>query len=389
VLYSPLRSESEPRFDSTQPAPVCCVSFRPTTVKRPSLRDHHVIVETEELLVGDEVGHVYYYSVEWPSLLEQDLFNWGGRLTLLARITVHTQQICGLAWSSDGDSFASGGNDNMCHLFDARRILVEAASHRTSADRMAAMTLEDAGGDRNLSMTSPAFNIPFAFTRHTFTVAAAIKAIAFCPWQRGLLAIGGGSNDRRIHFFHTLSGAPLAAIDCHAQVTSLVWSTTRREIAATFGFAQPEHPYRIAVFSWPHCEVVVKIPWADENRALFAIPYPGGPDTGRHGIPEDNDSPLSSSSPSTPTRGPPGGRRRSTLARSPRARERGREGGVWWSRTEEEGCLVVATSDCSIKFHEIWAEERRSTGERGGMLGGSDILDLMHGIEKDDGVVIR
>jgi hypothetical protein len=50
---------------------------------------------------------------------------------------------------------------------------------------------------------------------------------------------------------------------------------------------------------------------------------------------------------------------------------------------------VVATSDCSIKFHEIWAEERRGTGERGGMLGGSDILDLVHGIEKDDGDVIR
>ena len=61
------------------------------------------------------------------------------------------------------------------------------------------------------------------------------------------MAIGGGSNDRCIHFYHTVSGACLATIDCAAQVTSLVWSTTRRQIAATFGFAQPEHPFRIAV----------------------------------------------------------------------------------------------------------------------------------------------
>ena len=68
----------------------------------------------------------------------------------------------------------------------------------------------------------------------------------------------------------------------------------------------------------------------------------------------------------------------------------GGEGSKWWSRTKEEGCLVVATSDCSIKFHEVWAEERRgSVVGRGGLLGGSDILDSLHGIDKDGEAVIR
>jgi hypothetical protein len=380
MLYSPISNEPEPRFDSRQPAPVCCVSFRPSVVKRPSARAPNITVDTEELLVGDELGHVYFYSVQWPSLIEKDLFDWPGCLTLIARITVHTQQICGLSWSPDGESFSTGGNDNLCHLFDTRRVLTEALSE--SAESYQNLELLSQGNGRSVNLSSHAFNISALFARHSFAVAAAVKAIAFCPWQRGLLAIGGGSNDRRIHFYHTLSGAPLATIDCHAQVTSLVWSTTRREIAATFGFSQPDHPFRIAVFNWPRCEVVVKIPWYDEHRALYAIPYPGGPNTGRDTA-EAGETRDSTPSCIRKTRG----RRLSTT--SPPGRSRGREGGVWWSRTEEEGCLVVATSDCSIKFHEIWAEEKRATGERGGMLGGSDILDFVHGIEKDSGDVIR
>jgi hypothetical protein len=162
------------------------------------------------------------------------------------------------------------------------------------------------------------------------------------------VAIGGGSNDRCIHFYHTRSGTCLATIDCAAQVTSLVWSRTRREIAATFGFAQPEHPYRIAVFAWPSCEQVVAVPWWDENRALCAVAYPGGPT----GMP-DGDERASS----------------------------------------EAGCLVVAASDMAIRFHEIWTGGRRSTtgsgllGGTAGLLGGSDILEGLHGVDRQEGVI--
>jgi hypothetical protein len=377
-LYSPL--ESEPRFNIDHPSPLCCVAFRPNTASRVSLRDPNILVETEELLVGDELGHVWIYSIEWPSDTDRDIFNWDGSLTLLCRITVHTQQICGLAWAPNGDSFATGGNDNLCHLFDTRRVL--AANVTSSAQSHSAIEVPFVP-QRRANMSSPSFNLSHLYVRHCFTVAAAVKAIAFCPWQRGLIAIGGSSNDRRIHFFHTLSGATLATLDCHAQVTSLVWSTTRREIAATFGFAQPEHPYRIAVFNWPTCDVVVKIPWFDEHRALFAILYPGGPNGSRERpVPEVDPSAIHSLRRS---------RRRtvSSRARWSQSRDHRREGGIWWSRTEEEGCLVVATSDCSIKFHEIWAEEKRTTEGKGGMLGGSEILDMIHGIDRNGTEIIR
>ncbi|KAF2708261.1 WD40 repeat-like protein, partial [Pleomassaria siparia CBS 279.74] len=330
ALWSPF--DSEPRFDATQPKPISCVSFRPTVVKRPSIRDKDLMVLTEELLIGDEAGHIYFYSVEWPNENDSALFGWHGAMTLIARMSIHTQQICGLSWSSDGEQFATGGNDNACYLFETKKVL-----HGNSAiDPVTSLDVRNGPNGESIWTVipgrGPVLCIGPGREKHKWELNAAVKAIAFCPWQRGLLAIGGGSNDRCIHFYHTVSGACLATIDCAAQVTSLIWSTTRREIAATFGFAQPEHPFRVAVFAWPSCQQIVAIPWYDENRALFAVPYPGGPSTGR---------------------------------------ERG-EDGTWWDRTSEEGCIVVAASDSAIRFHEIWGEEKRGMGSGVGLLGGSE-----------------
>ncbi|EDN94789.1 hypothetical protein SS1G_10664 [Sclerotinia sclerotiorum 1980 UF-70] len=238
---------------------------------------------------------------------------WSGSMTLIARISIHTQQICGLSFSTDGSSFATGGNDNLCCLFRTNEVT------RPSRDQLGTteeVFLATAGMRRIHSVTGQnrVKEITSGAEKHRWIHGAAVKAIAFCPWRDGLIATGGGSNDKCIHFFHTSSGACLATISVAAQVTSLIWSTTRREIAATFGYAQPEHPYRIAVFSWPDCKQVAAIPWEGEHRALFAIPYPGGP----------NESHSS------------------------------REGGRAMSRTAQEGCLVVASSDESVKFHEVW-----------------------------------
>jgi cell division cycle protein 20 (cofactor of APC complex) len=32
---------------------------------------------------------------------------------------------------------------------------------------------------------------------------AAVKALAWCPWQRNLLATGGGSSDKTMRFWNT------------------------------------------------------------------------------------------------------------------------------------------------------------------------------------------
>ena len=368
------------RFETQLSTGVACLAFKPVTTRRPSTR-FGAQVDIEELLVGDEVGNVYYYCLEWMTELQTAVHGWNGALTLMAKISVHTQQICGLAWSPDGEYFATGANDNACCLFNVKDVLSDPNLLIGAGQPQKAIRTLMAGFGilENAKKPLQTFTAPFVPNtrspyhsrghsgplsielnpligpsqptylevqdgrqRHKWQHSAAIKAIAFCPWQRGLLATGGGSNDRAIHFYHTYSGACLATIDVQAQVTSLIWSTSRREIAATFGYAQPDHPYRIAVFSWPECRQVVAIPWASEMRALLAIAYPGGP----------NET----------------------------SRQAG-EGGIWWSRTAEEGCIVVASSDESVKFHEIWTGNKKSTGGGSGLLGGSDILESLEGID--------
>jgi meiosis-specific APC/C activator protein AMA1 len=323
TLWSPL--DSEPRFDSEQPAPISYVCFCPTTQRRCSVRDPNTFVNTEQLLVGDEVGNVYLYSVEWPGQDQRDLFNWHGSMTLLARMTCHTQQICGIAWSPDGKLFATGGNDNNLFLFETKKVL--RSHHPHSRADSPAVHLQNDSSMTDMADQDEIFDITLGRQKHTFSLNAACKAITFAPWQPSLIAAGGGSNDRCIHFFHALSGAKLATIDCYAQVTSLVFNPRKREIAATFGFAQPEHPYRVAVFAWPSCRMVVGIPWWGEERALYAIEYPG-----------------------------------------------------------LGGSLVIATSDASIKFHEVWSGSTSDGGKGGGNVLGSPILDDELLLERIDAI---
>ncbi|KAH7407215.1 WD40-repeat-containing domain protein [Cadophora sp. MPI-SDFR-AT-0126] len=339
-----------PRFEVQQPSPIACLTWRPQVTTRPSRcpLTPNSSVPVEDLLVGDEIGNVYYYSVEWPQNWEVSRNGWSGSMTLLARISVHSQQICGLSFSCDGSLLATGGNDNLCCLFRTNEIL-----HKT---REEAQALEEvfigADGTRRvhtLAGRGGVKEIKPGAEKHRWIHGAAVKAIAFCPWRDGLVATGGGSNDKCIHFFHTTSGTCLATISVAAQVTSLIWSTTRREIVATFGYAQPEHPYRIAVFSWPECKQVAAIPWEGEHRALYAIPYPGGP----------NESQGQTS----------------------------REGVRSLSRTAAEGCIVVASSDESVKFHEVWAAGQKATVGGEGLLGGSDILEGLEGIDKEGDVI--
>jgi hypothetical protein len=269
-------------------------------------------------------------------------------MVLMAIIKVHTQQICGLSWSPKGDLFATGGNDNLCSLFETANI----TSRWDRATRAAARRESQRSGQHISDRPTRAELLPQAVEikpgeeKQKWYHAAAVKAIAFCPWQDGLVATGGGSNDKCIHFFHTCSGAALATISVSAQVTSLIWSNTRREIVATFGYAEPDHPYRIAIFSWPDCRQVGAIPWEGGHRALYAVPFPG------------------------------------------RARDADRR---TRNRASAEGCIVVASSDCTVKFHEVWGEDTARATAMGaggtGMLGGSEILEHLQGLDKEGDVI--
>ncbi|KAJ5637690.1 hypothetical protein N7490_007569 [Penicillium lividum] len=442
-------SEERVRFEISHPNGISCVSFKPRTSQRPSEGFQSLEINAETLAVGDEIGNIWYYSVEWPEIHTK--WSWTGCMTLMAKISAHSQQVCGLAWSPDDRFLATGGNDNVCMLFDLHEILSppqvnlsgfsalpsnpsrNLSAHPfppltpgTNARRMpsrrqifnhllpswrqspsrSSPTLLLSRLGCLISGSTKTVLVPPNRQKHSLMHSAAVKAIAFAPWQPSLLATGGGTNDRAIHFFHVRTGVCLATINVYAQVTSLIWSQTRREIAATFGYASPEHPFRIAVFAWPSCAQVAAIPWGphgtswdgddqdvsyDCGRALYAVSYPGRPPRPLS-IPQEDPGPVyAATMPSPPSsESPEQTNEAPEPRRGPRAiRPKEKEGGMWCTRTMEEGCIIVASSDQTVQFHEVWTGRRKSISSAYGILGGSDILEGMEGIEKSGSEVIR
>ena len=67
---------------------------------------------------------------------------------------------------------------------------------------------------------------------------AAVKALAWCPFQGNLLALGGGGSDRCIKFWNTHTGACLNSVDTGSQVCALLWNKNERELLSSHGFTQ-------------------------------------------------------------------------------------------------------------------------------------------------------
>jgi cell division cycle protein 20 (cofactor of APC complex) len=151
----------------------------------------------------------------------------------VAELISHTSEVCGLEWRSDGAQLATGGNDNLVSIWDARSLSVP----------------------------------KFTKTNHK----AAVKALSWCPWNMNLLATGGGSYDRHIHFWNSTSGARVNSIDTGSQVTSLRWSPHHREIVSSSGF--PDNS--LSIWSYPTLVRTVEIP-AHESRVLHSCLSPDG-----------------------------------------------------------------------------------------------------------------
>ena len=121
----------------------------------------------------------------------------------------HRQEVCGLRWNSDsaaqGGLLASGGNDNKVCIWDLR-------SSRRHAGRNGAGNAEEGGA---AAQPLPAGDSPlWKFHEHT----AAVKALAWDPHVAGVLATGGGTQDKHIRFWNVQFGNMLSELDTGSQV---------------------------------------------------------------------------------------------------------------------------------------------------------------------------
>ena len=125
----------------------------------------------------------------------------------VSRLAGHKQEVCGLKWSFDEQQLSSGGNDNRLVLW-------------------------------NLHSCSPVNT----FQHHV----AAVKALAWSPHQHGLLVSGGGTADRTIRFWNTLTGEHVSCTDTGSQVCNLIFSKNSKELVSTHGYSLNQ------IFLWNH-----------------------------------------------------------------------------------------------------------------------------------------
>jgi len=150
------------------------------------------------------------------------------------RLFGHSLEICGLKWSPDKAYLASGGNDNRVRIW------------------------------------SPHSNEPVqCFSHHV----AAVKALAWSPHRHGLLASGGGTVDKCIRLWDTLTGLALHKFDTGSQVCNLAWSKHANELVSTHGFSNNE----VVVWNYqsPTLKPIIKLR-GHTNRVVYMAMSPDG-----------------------------------------------------------------------------------------------------------------
>lgn len=150
----------------------------------------------------------------------------------MKRLTYHRQEVCGLKWNVEENKLASGGNDNRLYVWDG---------------------LEE----RPL----------YQFNEHR----AAVKAIAWSPHQRGILASGGGTADRHIKIWNTITGLKVHDVDTGSQVCNLAWSKTSNELVSTHGYSRNQ----IAIWKYSSMQQIASLT-GHTYRVLYLAMSPDG-----------------------------------------------------------------------------------------------------------------
>ncbi|KAJ8617893.1 hypothetical protein MRB53_014079 [Persea americana] len=150
----------------------------------------------------------------------------------------HHEEVCGLKWSGSSRQLASGGNDNLLHIWD-------------------------------LAMAS--YNSPTQWIHRFDDHVATVKALAWSPFQSNLLASGGGSGDRCIKFWNTNTGACLNSADTGSQVCSLLWSKNRGELLSSHGYTKNQ----LTLWKYPSMAKITELT-GHTSRVLFMAQSPNG-----------------------------------------------------------------------------------------------------------------
>ncbi|XP_076948433.1 cell division cycle 20.5, cofactor of APC complex-like [Bidens hawaiensis] len=164
--------------------------------------------QTSTLINRLEGHHAMVGATSWNGHIltsgsSQAILNHDVRVgnSLVSCLKAHRNQVCGLKWSITGNLLASGGDDSVVYIWEASRMNSARFVHR--------------------------------FTNHV----AAVKALAWCPYNFQVLASGGGTNDGCIKLWDTQQGTCINSINTEAQICALEWNRHYKEIVSAHGYS--------------------------------------------------------------------------------------------------------------------------------------------------------
>lgn len=174
-------------------------------------------------------SHVLSSGSEDTTILHHDVRS---HVQYTHQLKAHRGQVCGLRWNTELNQLASGANDDKVFIWDgmSQEPLYEFSEHR-----------------------------------------GAVKALAWSPHNRGLLATGGGTYDRRLIFWNTLTGQRLSEFDTGSQVCNVLWSAKTREIVSSHGFSN----YQIAIWQYPSMQQVVSLTGHQSRVLSLSLSHDG------------------------------------------------------------------------------------------------------------------
>jgi WD40 repeat protein len=136
----------------------------------------------------------------------------------ISNIHQHKQEVCSLKYSPEGDLLSSGGNDNVAYIWDVRKLNNKLINISNLID-----------ANNNECYT----NKPLLVNNYH---SAAVKAMAWCPWQRHIIATGGGTKDKTIKVLNCDTNKIIKNVETGSQVCSLLWNKKERELISSHGF---------------------------------------------------------------------------------------------------------------------------------------------------------
>ena len=163
----------------------------------------------------------------------------------ISEIKKHTQEICSLKYSIEGDLLASGGNYNVAYIWDIRNL--------------------------NNNINNFFFNEnnklkPYAVNNYH---QAAVKAMSWCPWKRHVLATGGGSKDRSLKIYSCDINKLMKNIDTGSQVCALLWNQKEKEIISSHGYNKNQ----IIIWNYEKNKKICELK-GHMNRVLYLVMSP-------------------------------------------------------------------------------------------------------------------